>query len=114
MFTSSTISASGTNAARIANTSPSGAVISTGVRVRSHTVASRSGRRPSRAIANSTRVWPKRIVSVTLAIATQAPTERIVTAQSKPADSSTAASGASASASSAAGSAATATSATAM
>ena len=58
MFTSSAISVSGTNAASSAIGTANTTVRITGVRVRSHTVASRSGINPSRHIENATRVCP--------------------------------------------------------
>jgi len=58
MFTSFTISLSGTTAARAAIRMPMPNVSLTGVPVRGLTSASPRGIRPSRAIAKKMRVWP--------------------------------------------------------
>ena len=58
MFTSSTISCSGTNAASTAIGMANTSVRITGVRVFSHTTASSEGISPSRHIEKATRVWP--------------------------------------------------------
>ena len=55
--------------------------------VRGWTLRDERGSSPSRHIANKMRVWPYRIVSTTLVIATSAPTEITSAPQSKPAPS---------------------------
>jgi hypothetical protein len=88
---------------------PKPRVSRTGVPVRGCTSASHSGMRPSRAIANMILVWPYRVVSMTLVIATRAPNAVTTAAQLMPAPASSAwASGASLARSSLAGSTPTA------
>jgi hypothetical protein len=109
MLTSSTMVLSGTNAASSAMPMPNPRVSRTGVPVRGCTSASHSGMRPSRAIANMILVWPYRVVSMTLVIATRAPNAVTAAAPVMPAPASSAwASGASLACSSLAGSTPTA------
>ena len=109
MLTISTIAPSGTNAATRAAKMPNPMVSLTGVPVRGFTSAHDSGTSPSRAIAKKIRVWPYRMTSSTLVIATKAPNAVSDAAQGNPAPVSSASdNGASLSASCAAGSAPTA------
>ena len=109
MLTISTIAPRGTSAATRAAKMPKPIVSLTGVPVRGLTSAHFSGTSPSRAIAKKIRVWPYRITSRTLVMATSAPNAVSAAAQGSPAPCSSASdSGASVSASCAAGSAPTA------
>ncbi len=69
---------------------PNPMVSLTGVPVRGFTSAHDSGTSPSRAIAKKIRVWPYRMTSSTLVIATKAPNAVSDAAQGNPAPASSA------------------------